>query len=63
MKKYVKPSLEFVELRIEERLARCYYEPNPGKGKGKCDQSTFPHNHSSDLPGNHPGCHFHCPHS
>ncbi|GEM_PF-5487181 len=25
MKKYVKPTFEFVELRIEERLAACRY--------------------------------------
>lgn len=60
MKKYIKPTLELVELRIEERLARCYYQPIPGKPKGS---HTNPPNHSCDIPGNHPGCRYHCPNS
>lgn len=60
MKKYIKPTIEFVELRVEERLARCYYDPQK---KDHVDPIGNPANHSSDLPGNHPGCRYHCPHS
>lgn len=47
MKEYVKPTLEAVELRLEERVARCYDEPKNGKSN--------PNN------GDHPGKREHCP--
>lgn len=34
MKKYVKPTLDAVELRLEERVARCYDQPKPAQSKG-----------------------------
>lgn len=34
MKKYVKPTIEFVELRVEERLAVCYGYIGKNKGRG-----------------------------
>lgn len=62
LKKYNKPTLEFVELRIEERLARCYMEPQQHH-----DDFTMPldgnNGHGEGLPGDHPGCVYHCPHS
>ena len=61
MKEYVKPSFEFVELRIEERLARCYFEPITNDVLDIHENNE--QNHSADLPGNHPGCRYHCPHS
>ncbi|GIM28727.1 hypothetical protein CPJCM30710_13930 [Clostridium polyendosporum] len=59
MKKYVKPTFEFVELRIEERVARCVNDPLPPSGNG--DTNYFGYGNSSELPGNHPGCVYHCP--
>lgn len=44
MKKYVKPTIEVIDLRTEERLAKCTSKKqyvgqsasnSPGKGKGK----------------------------
>jgi len=49
MKEYVKPTLDAVELRLEERVARCCDQPKPkvSHGKPNC--------------GDHPGLVFHCP--
>lgn len=47
MKEYVKPTLEVVELRLEERIARCFDQPNNGK--------------SSPNYGDTPGAREHCP--
>lgn len=58
MNKYVKPTFEFVELRIEERLARCYTE-----GQNHEHIHLEQYDHSNDIPGTHPGCLYHCPHS
>jgi len=58
MKKYVKPSFEFVELRVEERLANCYYNNK------HIENFTSDNNgHGENIPGGHPGCVYHCPHS
>lgn len=61
MKEYIKPSFEFVELRIEERLARCCNDPMPPNSNGNCRSNS--NGHGLALPGNHPGCVYHCPHS
>jgi hypothetical protein len=47
MKQYVKPTLDAIELRLEERVARCYDDPNPAG--------------IITNPGNHPGNKEHCP--
>lgn len=49
MKEYVKPTLDAVELRLEERVARCYDQPKPKQSKG---QPNY---------GDHPGKKEHCP--
>ncbi|WP_160676062.1 MULTISPECIES: hypothetical protein [Clostridium] len=49
MKKYVKPTFEAVELRLEERIARCYNQPKPKKS------------HGGPNCGDHPGRREHCP--
>lgn len=49
MKKYIKPTLEVIELRLEERVARCYDQPKPMKSNGKLNN------------GDHPGKKEHCP--
>lgn len=47
MKEYVKPTFQAVKLTLEERIARCYDQPKPGK--------AGPNN------GDHPGKKEHCP--
>jgi hypothetical protein len=47
MKKYIKPTIDAIELRLEERVARCYDEPKPGNG--------------NPNPGDTPGNREHCP--
>lgn len=49
MKKYVKPTLDAIELRLEERVARCYTEPKP------------PNSNGIDNPGDNPGIPENCP--
>jgi hypothetical protein len=49
MKEYVKPEMERVELRLEERIARCKDDPNPGV-TDVCN-----------VPGNNPGLQEQCP--
>lgn len=49
LKEYIKPTLDVVELRLEERVARCCYQPKPGQSHGKPNC------------GDHPGQKEHCP--
>lgn len=49
MKEYVKPTLEVVELRLEERVARCYDQPKPETSNGNLNY------------GDTPGLPLHCP--
>ncbi|MEQ8154201.1 MAG: hypothetical protein ABRQ25_04870 [Clostridiaceae bacterium] len=49
MKKYVKPTLDAIELRLEERVARCYDQPKP------------PNSNGLNNAGDHPGNKEHCP--
>lgn len=60
MKKYNKPSFEFVELRVEERLARCFNHEHTHPGGPQEDVSN--HGHAAHLSGCYPGCRYHCPH-
>lgn len=48
MKEYVKPTLDVVELRLEERIARCFDQPNTG------NDGTTPGD-GPGVPGNCPG--------
>lgn len=40
MKPYVKPTIEFVELRVEERLAACTTYRTPRAGKKQCSLNS-----------------------
>jgi hypothetical protein len=59
MKPYEKPTFQFIELRIEERIARCSEDPLPSaKGKKTSDFSAFK---EGSPPGDNPGCNYSCP--
>jgi len=49
-KEYVKPTIDAVELRLEERVARCFDQPKPKQSKGNDNGGNTP-----GLPGSCPG--------